>query len=80
MYLLELAKFMYQLYHRNLPKKFYVSLSKLTEIHNHNTRNTKLFYSSYFIPFYTSYRNIFYTSYTVLIKMLVKIYFPVEVL
>ena len=35
-YLLELAKFMYQLYHRKLPQKFYVSFSKLTEIHNYN--------------------------------------------
>ena len=33
---------MYQLYHRKLPQKFYASFSKLTEIHNHNTRNTKL--------------------------------------
>ena len=39
---------MYQLYHRKLPQKFYASLSELTEIHNHNIRNTKLF--TYFIP------------------------------
>ena len=50
-YLLKLAKFMYQLYHRTLPQRFYASFSKLTEIHNHNTRNTKLL--SYI--FYTSY-------------------------
>ena len=47
-YLLELAKFMYQLYHSKLPQKFYALCSKLTEIHNHNTRNTKLL--TYFIP------------------------------
>ena len=46
--MLELAKFMYQLYHRKLPQKFYASLSELTEIHNHNTKNTKLL--TYFIP------------------------------
>ena len=39
---------MYQLYHRKLPQTFYASFSKLTEIHNHNTRNTKLL--AYFIP------------------------------
>ena len=39
---------MYQLYHRKLPQKFYASFSTLTEIHNHNTRNTKLL--TYFIP------------------------------
>ena len=36
--LLELAKFMYQLNHSKLPKKLYISFSKLTEIHNYNTR------------------------------------------
>ena len=46
-YLLQLAKFIYQLYHSKLPQKFYASFNKLTEIHNHNTRNTKLF--TYFI-------------------------------
>ena len=39
---------MYQLYHSKLPQKVYVSFSKLTEIHNHNNRNTKLL--TYFIP------------------------------
>ena len=38
---------MYQLYHRKLPQKLYASLSKLIEIHNHNTKNTKL--HTYFI-------------------------------
>ena len=47
-YLLELPKFMYQLYHSKLLQKFYASFNKLTEIHNHNTRNTKLLI--YFIP------------------------------
>ena len=37
---------MYQLYSK-LPQKIYASLSRLTEIYNHNTRNTKLF--TYFI-------------------------------
>ena len=40
-YLLELAKFMYQLYHSKLPQKLYVLFSKLTEIYDYNTRNTK---------------------------------------
>ena len=48
-YLLELAKFIYQLYHSELPQKFYALFSKLTEIHNHKRRNTKL------LIFYTSY-------------------------
>ena len=39
---------MYQLYHCKLPQKFYASYSKLTEIHNYKTRNTKLL--TYFIP------------------------------
>ena len=39
---------MYQLYNSKLPQKFYASLSKLTEIHNHNTGNIKLL--TYFIP------------------------------
>ena len=47
-YLLEFDKFMYQLYHSKLPQKFYASFSKLSEIHNHNTRNTKLL--TYFMP------------------------------
>ena len=38
---------MHQLYHRKLPQKFYASLSELTEIHNHSTKNTKLL--TYFI-------------------------------
>ena len=46
--MLELAKFMHQLYHRKLPQKFYAFLSELTEIHNHSTKNTKLL--TYFLP------------------------------
>ena len=38
---------MYQLYHRKLPQTFYATFSKLTEICNHNIRNTKLL--AYFI-------------------------------
>ena len=48
MYILELAKFIYQLYHLKLPQKFYASFSKLTKNHNYNTKNTKLL--TYFIP------------------------------
>ena len=39
---------MHQLYNRKLSQKFSASFSKLTEIRNHNTRNTKLLI--YFIP------------------------------
>ena len=39
---------MYQLYHSKLPQKFYTLFYKLTEVHNHNTRNRKNFYI--FIP------------------------------
>ena len=46
-YLSELPKFIYQLYHRKLPQKFYASFCKLSEIHNHNTRNTT--FLTYFI-------------------------------
>ena len=46
-YLLELAKFMYQLYHSKLPQKFNASFSILNEIQNYNTRNTKAL--AYFI-------------------------------
>ena len=37
-YQLELAKFMYQLYHSQLPKNFYHSFRKLNTIHQHETR------------------------------------------
>ena len=40
-YLLELAKFMYPLYHNKLSQKYYASLNKLTETLNHNTKTTK---------------------------------------
>ena len=39
---------MYQLYHSKLPEKFYASFTKLTKIHDYNTRNAKLFLC--FIP------------------------------
>ena len=37
-YQLELAKFMYQLHHSQLPKNFYHSFRKLNTIHQHETR------------------------------------------
>ena len=37
-YQLELAKFMYQLHHNQLPKNFYYSFRKLNTIHQHETR------------------------------------------
>ena len=37
-YQLELAKFMYQLHHNQLPKNFYQSFRKLNTIHQHETR------------------------------------------
>ena len=37
-YQLELAKFMYQLHHNQLPKNFYHSFRKLNTIHQHETR------------------------------------------
>ena len=46
-YLLELAKFMYQLYHNKFPQKVYASFSRLTKIHNCNKKDTKLL--TYFI-------------------------------
>ena len=39
---------MYQQYSSKFSQTFYSSFSKLTEIHNHNTKNTKLL--TYFIP------------------------------
>ena len=37
-YQLELAKFMYQLHHNQLPKNFYHSFRKINAIHQHETR------------------------------------------
>ena len=48
MYLLELAKFKYLLYHSKLPQKFYASINKSTKIHNYSARKTKPL--TYFIP------------------------------
>ena len=47
-YLLELAKFMYQLHHNQLPKNFYYSFCKLNTIHQHETRliNSTAYYRS----------------------------------
>ena len=39
---------MYHLYHSKLSQKCYASFSKLTEIHDHKTRNINLL--TYFIP------------------------------
>ena len=47
-YLLELAKFMYQLFRNQLPQIFYASFCKPIKIHDHNMRNTK--FLTYFIP------------------------------
>ena len=45
-YQLELAKFMYQLHHNQLPKNFYHSFRKLNTIHQHETRliNSSAYY------------------------------------
>ena len=47
-YQLELAKFMYQLHHNQLPKNFYHFFRKLNTIHQHETRLINL--TAYYCP------------------------------